>query len=160
MIDSLVFDVPMELGLELMLPICTDGVNFPAPNSTGQVVDSMSAQYSIDRCIADSNRVMSLQIPNDPYRTQVIRATQVQNLLDNLRGYCPGKRFFNGWLLYQAGLAILLVGFLPSIKRGPDQPKIAAGFPNISAIVSVSQDFQPALNFSSSLSIVQSPLVR
>jgi hypothetical protein len=55
-----------------------------SPHSVGKPVEAMSLAHAIDGCVGSSDVMVSLQVPNDAYRPHVVRAAEIQDLLDDL----------------------------------------------------------------------------
>lgn len=70
--------------------------------------------------------MVACQIPNDTLWSEVVFAAQMKNLLGNLRRCLVGWIFRNCFGIDQPSFTVALMGALPSVKAGPDKPKIAA----------------------------------
>ena len=72
------------------------GVNFTSAHIARKTVKAQSTQSSVDGGVTNPNIMITLQVPDDANRPQVILATQVNDLGNNLRGYftgmVPGRR--------------------------------------------------------------------
>lgn len=54
---------------------------------------------------------------------------------------------FRNWRgIDQPGLTVLRIGLVPTIERGPGDPKVLAGLGNMAVFFSVAKDTQLALN--------------
>ena len=82
-------------------------------------------------------------MPNDPDLSEVILASQLEGPFDDL-----GRRKFCRVLGYRLGIDEDLFGTrgLPPLEASPPDAEIAAGFGNVSDLLSVPQDLELVLN--------------
>ena len=66
------------------------GVNRPAAHSIGEPVQTVPLAHAVHGCVRGLDVVVALQVPNDANGSHVIRATQIQDLLNDLPGGLVG----------------------------------------------------------------------
>ena len=72
----------MVPGHLLLIAMSVDG---PAADAIRQAVDPVPLEGAVDGRVGDPQPVVALEIPDDPHGAEVIRAAQVQDLLDDGR---------------------------------------------------------------------------
>ena len=81
--------------------------------------------------------MVTLQIPDNPNRPEVVLAPQMQNLLDNLVR-CPVGVVSGDWLgIAETVFTVLAIGLSPSIEAGAPDPEISTGDGHAADLVSV-----------------------
>ena len=90
--------------------------------------------------------VITRQIPNNPYWPEVIVAPQIKHFLDDLSWRLIGRVLRDCFFVFQTSFTMLLVCNTPSIKAGPANPKIPAGFAGIADLLGVLEHSKFALN--------------
>ena len=111
------------------------GVDFANSTVSGKPIETVSTKYAIDRCVTDPYFVVTLQVPHDTDWAKVISTTQMQYLLDDLRGNGCRMSLCYWRLLYQPVFAVFIILNFPALKAGPGQAKIPAGLANIFALL-------------------------
>ena len=101
---------------------------------------------TIDPGVGDFDVVIARQIPDDKDRPKVILAPQIKHFLDDLSWHLIGRVLRNRFGILQPSFATLLICFAPSIKTGPADPKIPAGFTSIADLLHVLKHLKFALN--------------
>ena len=66
------------------------GVDFTSAHVARKTVQAQSTQSAVDGGVTHSNIMITLQVPNNANRSQVILAAQVNDLLHNFRGCFAG----------------------------------------------------------------------
>ena len=86
------------------------------PDVARQRPDPVALERAVDARTRRCEPVVTLEVPGDPLRTEVIRGSQVQDLLDELPGDLPRVISRNRFLAGQAGPALQGIGFSPSVE--------------------------------------------
>jgi hypothetical protein len=91
------------------LLLITLGVQLPHARASGQPVEAVAPENAIDPGVRNFDVVISRQISDDPDRPQVIFATKIQDLLDNLGRCLIGRVLRNRFGVLETGFTMLLV---------------------------------------------------
>jgi hypothetical protein len=110
--------------------VVTLGVEFAHARSARQAANTIAAQNACNACVGDSDVVITRQVPNDPDRAEVVFASQVKDLVDDLWRRLVSRIFRNRLFVDQPGFAALV------------------GFAYITDLLSIAQHLELALNIS------------
>lgn len=72
----------------LVIPL---GVDFADARTARQPVQTMAFEDAVDGCIRHADSVIARHVPHDPFGSEVILATQMKDLLLNLRRRLVGR---------------------------------------------------------------------
>ena len=89
------------------------GVQLAHSCASGQPIKTIAFEDAVDPSIRNFDAMVTRQIPNDPDRSQVIFAAQIQNFLDDLSWRLIGGIFRNRFGILQPSFAMLLICFAP-----------------------------------------------
>ena len=90
--------------------------------------------------------VIALQVPDDPYRAEMILASSIKHLVLTLRRRPIGMPLGNGRCIDQASFAALRIGLTPTVEAGSTCPEIAASPRDVTGLLRMSQYPLFALN--------------
>jgi hypothetical protein len=130
----------------LYLLLIALGVQLAHSCASGQPIKAVALEDTVDAGVGDFDAVIARQIPNNTDWPEVILATRIQNLLNDL-----GRRLIGGVLrdrfcVLQTSFAMLLVCVTPPIKAGPADAKIPASLTGIADLLGVLEYSKLALN--------------
>lgn len=109
----------LDVHLDVMtwhLFVVTLGVDFAHARSARQPANTVSPENARHACVGDCDAVISRQIPDDPDRSEMIFAAQVEDFLDDLGWRLVSRVLWNGLCIDQPGFAALLVGSSPAVE--------------------------------------------
>lgn len=92
------------------------GVDFAHAGSARQAANAITAQNARNASVGDFYAVIAREIPDDPDRSEMIFAAQVEDFVNDLRRRLVGRVIRNGFFINQPGFAALLVGSFPAIE--------------------------------------------
>src|SRR6056297_2989945 len=122
------------------------GVDLAHASAAREAVQPMAAQDARNRGVRHFDVVIALQVPDDPHRAEMILAPKIKHLVLALRRRPIGMPLGNGRRVDQASFAALRIGLTPTVEAGSTYPEIAASPRNVTALLSMSQYPQLALN--------------
>jgi len=122
------------------------GVQFAHSCASGQPIKTIAFEDAADPSNRNFDAMVGCQRPNDPDRSQVIFAAQMQNFRDDLSWRLICGIFRSRFGILQPSFAMFLLCFAPSVETGPTNPKIPAGFAGVTDLLSVPEHSQFALN--------------
>tara|TARA_B110000046_G_C12594128_1_gene234094 strand:- start:147 stop:404 length:258 start_codon:yes stop_codon:yes gene_type:complete len=84
--------------------------------------------------------VITLKIPNNPHRPEMVFTPEMEDFLLNLNQRSVRMPFRDWWAVYETIFAILLVGLAPTIKAGSANPKITARLGYMPGLLGISKN--------------------
>ena len=128
--------------------LVTLGVQLPHSGTSRQPVKAIAFEDTVYPRIRYFDAVVARQVPNDPDRSQVIFAAQIQDLFDNLWRRLIGRVLWNRFDILQTSFAMLLIRIPPSIKAGSPNPEIPTCFAGIADLLGMLKHSQFTLDVS------------
>ena len=115
------------------------GVDFTPAHVARKAVKAKSAQSAVNRGVTHPNIVITLQVPNDANRTQLIFASQVDDLCNDFRWHFTGMVPGSCGFVSKPRLALFIVLGLPSVEGGSGKSEVATGHTHIADLFGVFQ---------------------
>ena len=107
------------------------GMDFTSAHIARKAVKAKPTQGAVDGGVTHSNIVITLQVPDDANRPEVIFTSQMNNFCNNFCWHFTGMVLGCRRLLSKSRLTLFIVPVFPPIEGGPGNAEVAAGHTHI-----------------------------